>query len=480
MGTIGKGIFVGLAVAAAAAAGCGGHTDAAQKSASNATDNESGAKIELALTTGGTTINKFHYDITGPTNKSDDVDITNSVHPSAVIGGLAVGTGYKIDVKATSVAEAGLPVTCGLRTPVSFDIPTPAAGTDASPLVPVSVNVSLYCVTPTTTGSVALSGTVNVCPVITSFGTAPGQPAEVKQGYTIGLAAAAVDSDTTGLTGITYTWGVGDPTSASLDDPSSATPTLTCKTTGAGGNIAVTLVVGQTGDSQCQQVATFTVTCTPVARCGDSSCNGTEVCACQAGDARCAAAHAGKNECLSDCGQCNIFPAPVCGDGQCVAPDETLATCPADCEPSLALFAAKKGKTCTDALQTTCLKGTAIGTTSSYSHTCAYITGTTAATAPLPNVSQTSVCLSTLSCLVTSSTCWTANGDAPSCYCGDSGTQCTTPGKADGVCLAQEQNGMETTDPNAINQNWLFEGTGAGVANQLVQCILDKNITACE
>jgi hypothetical protein len=82
----------------------------------------------------------------------------------------------------------------------------------------------------------------------------------------------------------------------------------------------------------------FMFTITPVASCGDGSCNGAETCAtcpddCQACPPVCGDGSCNGTEvcdiCVADCGECEP-PPPRCGDGIC-QDVEGCGSCPADC-----------------------------------------------------------------------------------------------------------------------------------------------------
>lgn len=187
--------------------------------------------------------NRFAYAITGPTSKSGSIDVSASSTISAVIGGVAAGTGYALTLSATSTDGQ---TTCSGSSP-AFNVVAGAT---------TSVSVAIDCHRPPTTGSVQINGTINVCPNITSLSANP------PVGNTIALAAAASDPDAAPQP-LSYSWTT---TSGTLSSATVPNPTLTCT---APGTASLTLTVSD-GDAGC--VATFNVQLTCPA---DSALNET-------------------------------------------------------------------------------------------------------------------------------------------------------------------------------------------------------------
>jgi len=98
-----------------------------------------------------------------------------------------------------------------------------------------------------------------------------------------------------------------------------------------------------------------------------------------------------------------------------------------------------------------------------------------AAAGPAAGQSKTSLCLALLSCELTNN-CGGGVKGASACYCGTSGLSCFTTG-GNGACLADEQKGLETTDPGAILGAFSSTTLGGGRANGLVQCLNDNIAT---
>jgi hypothetical protein len=200
--------------------------------------------VELQLSTGGT-INSASYTITGPKGftKAGTIDLSSATKLSATIGGLPAGTGYTITLTATTTDGS---TSCG-----------GSAGFDVLARKTTAVTVALACHEAPHTGSVLVSGKLNVCPSIDGIDT---NPAEVQVGGTIALAATAHDSDA-GPNPLTFAW------SASAGTLSSATvqsPQFTCT---APGSATVTLTVSD-GDpaATCTDTLTAQVNCTVVAK----------------------------------------------------------------------------------------------------------------------------------------------------------------------------------------------------------------------
>jgi hypothetical protein len=88
------------------------------------------------------------------------------------------------------------------------------------------------------------------------------------------------------------------------------------------------------------------------------------------------------------------------------------------------------------------------------------------------------LCLDTLRCLA-STRCGGSNGSGivDVCYCTDTplGSHCTTSGP----CMAAEQKGLETTNDTDIYNRFYDPSVGGGVANNIVQCLLDSSCTTC-
>jgi hypothetical protein len=86
------------------------------------------------------------------------------------------------------------------------------------------------------------------------------------------------------------------------------------------------------------------------------------------------------------------------------------------------------------------------------------------------------LCLDTLSCLA-STRCAANNFVVDVCYCLDStqGSTCENSG----LCRAAEERGLETTDATEVYTDFNDPSLGGGVANNIVQCLLDNSCSSC-
>ncbi len=113
------------------------------------------------------------------------------------------------------------------------------------------VSVHLTCVEAPHTGSVLVNGTINVCPTVDGLSATP---AEVFVGSSLGLAAAAHDSDGAPAR-LAYHWTTTGGTLGAADVQN---PLLTCTAPG------VFTVSFTATDGDCSGIASVTVTCTAV------------------------------------------------------------------------------------------------------------------------------------------------------------------------------------------------------------------------
>jgi len=224
-------------------AGCG----AGQTSNAPSVESHDGTgSISLALqVAGGSSINSASYSITGPNGftKTGVIDVSSSSKLTAVLSGLPAGAGFQITISAASTDGA---LTCGGS--ASFAV---MAGKTAT------VVVALTCHEAAKTGSVLVSGVLNVCPTIDGLGA---NPAEVQVGGTVTLSSSAHDSDT-GPSPLVFAWSASGGT---LSDPTAQSPAFTCT---APGTATVTLTVSD-GDpaASCAATSTAQVNCTTVAK----------------------------------------------------------------------------------------------------------------------------------------------------------------------------------------------------------------------
>ncbi|MES1173067.1 MAG: metallophosphoesterase [Myxococcales bacterium] len=222
------------------AAACSGtNPDSDQGSASS----EDAASISLNLDlASGIVVNSASYTIVGPNafTRSGTLDLSTATSLSGVIGGLPAGSGYTVTVNLTSVDGA-----VGCSGSAAFNV---TARTTSA------VTVHLSCHEAPRTGSVAINGSLNLCPVIDSAGA---NPAAVVVGGGIHLSAAAHDSDAV-PSALSYAWAA---TSGVFDNAAAQNPLFTCS---APGPVTITLTVSDGDPSPtCPDNLQVKVSCDP-------------------------------------------------------------------------------------------------------------------------------------------------------------------------------------------------------------------------
>src|SRR5512138_2077718 len=176
------------------------------------------------------------YAISGPNMfvRSGSIDVRNSQTISVTVGGIPAGSGYNVAINGTSTDAQ---TTCSGSGMFSI-----TAGTTTV------VMIKVQCREPAKTGSVLITGTVNVCPVVDAIGANPG---EVNVGFSSALSSAAHDSDSKPAA-LTYSWVASSGMLAGANTPN---PTLFCTTAGVS---TVTLTVS---DGDCTDTGTVSVVC---------------------------------------------------------------------------------------------------------------------------------------------------------------------------------------------------------------------------
>ncbi|HLK91910.1 MAG TPA: alkaline phosphatase family protein [Polyangia bacterium] len=195
-----------LSSAAFVVGSCGG-----ERSPSTASNSATGS-VDIALVQGGVTINSVNYTINGPANfsKSGTIDVSQSATLSTIIGGLPAGNGYTITLTATGTDGTS----CGGS--ATFNVTAGAV---------TKVSVTLECHQPAKTGSISVTGTLNVCPNLDALSASP---AEVAVGATLSVSATADDPDN-GPSPLAYSWTAS---SGVLKNANTASPTFECTSTG--------------------------------------------------------------------------------------------------------------------------------------------------------------------------------------------------------------------------------------------------------
>jgi len=195
---------------------------------------EYGQGLELGP---GVTVSSANYTISGPNGftSGGTVPIGDSADISVVVSNLPVGMGYELIVSGT--ASDGLTVCDGTAT---FDVAT-ANST-------VTVPVHLECAVPS--GDVALTGTVNICPVIDDLSAAP---VNLLVGGVASLSVSAHDSDS-GPAALSYRWMLNGIPIAGKTAPNLA---FTCTKLG---QVTIAALVSD-GDPKCIDSSSVKVSC---------------------------------------------------------------------------------------------------------------------------------------------------------------------------------------------------------------------------
>ncbi|HEY7372526.1 MAG TPA: metallophosphoesterase [Polyangia bacterium] len=232
------GALLAITTAAATLVGCG------REPSGEGTVDGAGA-VELALQVGsGITVNTFSYSINGPHTYSGTIDVSHSSTVSATIGAIVAGSGYAITL--TGASTDGQTTCTGTSAPFAV-----SAGATTM------VSLMLDCHTPPKTGSVLVTGTINICPSIDSVSASP--PA----GNVISISSSAHDLDAAPQA-LSYSWTTS---SGTLSSATAQNPTLTCT---APGNVSLTLTVSD-ADPICNATFNLTVACPPDAALGESA-----------------------------------------------------------------------------------------------------------------------------------------------------------------------------------------------------------------
>jgi hypothetical protein len=196
-----------------------------------------GLALDLAP---GTTLASASYTVTGPGGftKIGSINAANSNTLTVTIGGIPAGTGYSVSLSATST-----------------DGKTSCAGAATFSVTAHStsqVMVHLTCHETARTGSVMLSGSINLCPVIDGISA---NPTEVTVGSSLALSADAHDSDAA-PSALSYNWTA---TGGTLAQATTKTPTFTCTNPGTA-SISLRVSDGDTAPG-CDDSGTISVIC---------------------------------------------------------------------------------------------------------------------------------------------------------------------------------------------------------------------------
>lgn len=204
---------------------------------------ESSGSLDLGLDVEqGVTVSSASYTLTGPGgySRNGTIDLSSATKLSATLGGIPAGNGYSVSI---SLASTDGSVSCSGA--ASFDVAARAT---------TAVTVHLACKEAPKKGSVAVSGSLNACPVIDGVGANPNAAII---GTGIRISADAHDSDA-GPAALSYAWTA---TSGVFDDATAKNPLFTCTLPGP---VTIGLTVAD-GDPNvdCADNLSVTVSCDP-------------------------------------------------------------------------------------------------------------------------------------------------------------------------------------------------------------------------
>jgi hypothetical protein len=197
--------------------------------------------VHLALSSATTVdIPTATYAITGPGGYTHGGMVTSTGGVlSGLVGGVPAGSGYTIELDGTSMDGT---VNC--------------SGTQMFIVVThqtTQVTVPMVCRESLNGGSVSVSDTTDICPVVDGVAAAPMAAAS---GGTIALMGTAHDKDM-GPSPLSYAWTA---TAGTFDSATKQNPTFTCPTVASPTMVTITLTVSD-GGPMCTDSMQLTVTC---------------------------------------------------------------------------------------------------------------------------------------------------------------------------------------------------------------------------
>jgi hypothetical protein len=170
-----------------------------------------GSLFNLQVGDGGT-LDTVTYQIVGPGNYTQQGTLPVGDSPTLTATFAAVPPGVGYTVRASGTASDGVTLCSGQTT---FDVPESTT---------VTLDILLTCGEPPS-GSVQVSGALNVCPIIDSVAAAPS---EVRVGNTIVMTLAARDPDS-GPMALQALWSAS---AGVLSNTSTTGATFTCAIAG--------------------------------------------------------------------------------------------------------------------------------------------------------------------------------------------------------------------------------------------------------
>jgi hypothetical protein len=226
------GCIAALSVAGALTQACGNSAEPTQGA-----ENIGVIGLKLSLG-GGVTLNSQSYTIIGPSgfSKTGSIDLSAAASDSITIGGIPAGNGYSISL--TGISTDGGTTCAGSA---SFNV------TSRQTTV---VNVALECHQTPTNGSVQVTATSNLCPVVDELTATPDN---AYLGSSVPLSAKAHDPDS-GPSALVYNWTAS---AGVLSSTIGSNPTFTCTAPGA---VVITLTATD-GSSNCTDGQSVTINC---------------------------------------------------------------------------------------------------------------------------------------------------------------------------------------------------------------------------
>jgi hypothetical protein len=438
--------LVAIAVATTAAAAC---SQSAVHTPSTA-ERTGSAGLMLSLP-GGAKINTVQVVITGPTPKTFAVDVSGTPGSVQADGTVSINLGT-----TSGLASGQYSVTIsGVSTDGAITCTGSAAAFTVSAGATASVTAFASCRTAgVDAGSVTIGANFSSCGTVTSIADNIG---EVVVGSTITVSGTSTGPDPGALTwsfAATPALGTFAPSSGSGGSPST---TFTCTSVGTV-NIALTVADGTVpaGAPSCSNVDTKSITV--VCDCSDSASSATST-----------------SSSSSTPATSNVHCA-VHNSGRPCTPTELLFI-EKDTNPNTgAPLGSGVAFGCYDCLVNAgCLDDTDFP--QDIDHECGDI-GCGINQPTLSGDSPSASCLAVVSCAL-GGNCATALGSG-NCYCGTAfGSNCISTGAPNGPCLAQEQDGLDSTVPLTINERFTTTAFAGGMANAIFSCAGTNGCTQC-
>lgn len=468
---IGKAIVIlGVAVAAAAASGC----SSGASQAPSAAQQQTGTVGVLLTLPGGAVINSVQVVISGPTAKTFTADVSQASGVVQSDGTVAInlGTTAGLAPGAYTVTISGVStdgtVTC-TGSPAPFTVVANA-----------TANVSAFASCRTgalDAGSVTIGGDFSNCGRVTSISNSLG---EVTVGGSITVNGSSTGPNPGALTW-TFAASPADGTFApSTGTGGSPTTAFTCT---APGTVTLSLTVADgtvpSTAPSCSDVDSKSITVVCDASGTTSSTSSTTTSSTSS-----TTSSTSSTTTTSSSSTSSTTSPTAAADAHCATQNAG-----APCSPTELLFVEKDTNAATGAA----ISGAAFGCydclvgagclddkvfSSDVDHECAD-TGPGGITNPtLSGDAASTSCLALVSCVL-GGNCSSANGSG-TCYCGTAvGSACTVAGGPNGTCLAQEQDGTNSTSPPTVNQRFTDISYAGGMANTLFSCAGSNSCSQC-